>query len=89
MTNRSSPTRWRKHETRMQTHGFSFEVEATPMEVWKALHPRLPSMPEGEHFVIEHGEVRIHGRDERLAVKSFAEGTEFLHRLVKALAAGD
>jgi acetylornithine deacetylase/succinyl-diaminopimelate desuccinylase-like protein len=38
---------------------------------------------------IEHGEVRIHGRDERLAVKSFAEGTEFLHRLVKALAAGD
>ena len=43
----------------MQTHGFSFEVEATPMEVWKALHPRLPSMPEGEHFVIEHGDVRI------------------------------
>ena len=43
----------------MQEHGFSFEVEATPMEVWKALHPRLPSMPEGEHFVIEHGDVRI------------------------------
>ena len=38
---------------------------------------------------LEHGEVRIHGRDERLAVKSFVEGTEFLHRLVKALAAGD
>ncbi|HRA23732.1 MAG TPA: M20/M25/M40 family metallo-hydrolase [Usitatibacteraceae bacterium] len=38
---------------------------------------------------IEHGEVRIHGRDERLAVKSFVEGTEFLHRLVKALAAGE
>ena len=36
---------------------------------------------------IEHGEVRIHGRDERLAVKSFVEGTEFLHRLGKALAA--
>ena len=43
----------------MQEHGFSFEVEATPMEVWKALHPRLPVMPSGEHFVIEHGDVRI------------------------------
>ena len=38
---------------------------------------------------LEHGEMRIHGRDERLAVKSFVEGTEFLHRLVKALAAGE
>lgn len=38
---------------------------------------------------LEHGEVRIHGRDERLAVKSFVEGTEFLHRLVKALVAGE
>ena len=43
----------------MQEHGFSFEVEATPMEVWKALHPRLPAMPAGERFVIEHGDVRI------------------------------
>ena len=43
----------------MQEHGFSFEVEATPMEVWKALHPRLPTMPSGERFVIEHGDVRI------------------------------
>ena len=31
----------------MQEHGFSFEVDATPMEVWKALHPRLPTMPAG------------------------------------------
>ncbi len=29
------------------------------MEVWKALHPRLPPMPPGERFVIEHGDVRI------------------------------
>ena len=43
----------------MQEHGFTFEVDATPMEVWKALHPRLPTMPPGEHFVIEHGDVRI------------------------------
>jgi hypothetical protein len=43
----------------VQEHGFSFEVEATPMEVWRALHPRLPTMPPGERFVIEHGDVRI------------------------------
>ncbi len=43
----------------MQEHGFSFEIEATPEEVWKALHPRLPQMPPGERFVINHGEVRI------------------------------
>ena len=43
----------------MKEHGFSFEVEATPEEVWKALHPRLPAMPSGERFVMEHGDVRI------------------------------
>lgn len=43
----------------MQEHEFSFEIEATPEEVWKALHPRLPQMPPGEHQVIEHGDVRI------------------------------
>jgi acetylornithine deacetylase/succinyl-diaminopimelate desuccinylase-like protein len=30
---------------------------------------------------------RAHGRDERIAVRSFFEGQEFLYRLVKALAA--
>jgi hypothetical protein len=43
----------------MREHGFSFEIEASPMEVWKALHPRLPATPAGERFVIEHGDVRI------------------------------
>ncbi len=43
----------------MREHGFSFEVDATPMEVWKALHPRIPATPAGEPFVIEHGDVRI------------------------------
>jgi hypothetical protein len=43
----------------MQEHEFSFEVDATPEEVWKALHPRLPVIPPGERFVIEHGDVRI------------------------------
>jgi hypothetical protein len=37
----------------VQSHEFSFEVEATPDEVWRALHPRL------ERGVIEHGTVRI------------------------------
>jgi acetylornithine deacetylase/succinyl-diaminopimelate desuccinylase-like protein len=31
-------------------------------------------------------DVRMHGRDERLLVKSFDEGREFLYRLVKAVA---
>lgn len=37
----------------MREHTFSFEVDATPEEVWKALHPRL------QRGVIEHGDVRI------------------------------
>lgn len=43
----------------LREHGFSFEVDASPEEVWRALHPRLPPMPPGEHQVIEHGGVRI------------------------------
>jgi acetylornithine deacetylase/succinyl-diaminopimelate desuccinylase-like protein len=34
---------------------------------------------------LELGENRLHGRDERLGVKSFYEGSEFLYRLVHAL----
>ncbi len=37
----------------VQEHEFRFEVEATPDEVWRALHPRLG------RGVIEHGGVRI------------------------------
>lgn len=33
-------------------------------------------------------DVRSHGKDERVAVKSFYEGTEYLYQLVKALAGG-
>jgi len=43
----------------MQSHEFSFEIEASPEEVWRALHPRLPAAVAGEPFVIEHGDVRI------------------------------
>jgi acetylornithine deacetylase/succinyl-diaminopimelate desuccinylase-like protein len=34
---------------------------------------------------VEYGEIRIHGRDERVLIKSFFDGSEFLYRLVKAL----
>jgi len=33
-------------------------------------------------------DVRVHGRDERVLVKSFFEGEEYLYRLVKALSGG-
>jgi len=34
------------------------------------------------------GESRAHGRDERVPVKSFFTGNEYLYRLVKLLAGG-
>ncbi len=37
----------------MQRHEFSFDVDGTPDEVWRALHPKLG------RTVIEHGDVRI------------------------------
>jgi hypothetical protein len=43
----------------MQKHTFSFEVDATPEEVWRALHPKPRPTKPGEHRVIEHGGVRI------------------------------
>lgn len=43
----------------MREHTFSFEIEATPEEVWRALHPRPRPTTPGEHRVIEHGHVRI------------------------------
>jgi acetylornithine deacetylase/succinyl-diaminopimelate desuccinylase-like protein len=39
-------------------------------------------------MAIEVGESRIHGKDERVPVKSFYEGNEYLYRLVKLLAGG-
>jgi acetylornithine deacetylase/succinyl-diaminopimelate desuccinylase-like protein len=38
---------------------------------------------------VEFGENRTHGRDERVAVRSFFDSNVFLYRLAKALAAGD
>jgi hypothetical protein len=44
----------------MREHHYSFEVDATPEEVWAVLHPtpREPATP-GRPRVIVHGEVRI------------------------------
>jgi len=36
-------------------------------------------------FFEDLNDMRAHGRDERLGVKQFYEGREFLYRLVKAL----
>ena len=38
---------------------------------------------------VESGENRLHGRDERISVKAFQEGTEFLDRLMRALGDGE
>jgi hypothetical protein len=43
----------------MREHTFSFEVDATPDEVWRALHPPPRATVPGEQRVIEHGDVRI------------------------------
>ena len=52
----------------MREHTYSFEVDATPEEVWRVLHPRVKRRESGEPRVIEHGEVRIeivHEGDEK------------------------
>jgi acetylornithine deacetylase/succinyl-diaminopimelate desuccinylase-like protein len=39
-------------------------------------------------LAMEVDDVRSHGRDERVPVKSFYEGQDYLYRLVKLLAGG-
>jgi acetylornithine deacetylase/succinyl-diaminopimelate desuccinylase-like protein len=39
-------------------------------------------------FFMDRDDVRAHGRDERMPVRSFYEGQTFLYELVKALASG-
>ncbi len=43
----------------MQVHEYSFVVDATPTEIWSAMHPPRKELPAGEIQVIEHGPVRI------------------------------
>ena len=40
-------------------------------------------------FFMDRDDVRFHGRDERMGVKEFYEGHQFLYLLVKALAKGE
>jgi acetylornithine deacetylase/succinyl-diaminopimelate desuccinylase-like protein len=48
-------------------------------------HLRNAGIPTYGHSGVASDEVRAHGKDERVAVKSFLESTEYLYRLVKRL----
>jgi acetylornithine deacetylase/succinyl-diaminopimelate desuccinylase-like protein len=54
-------------------------------------HLRSAGIPTYGHsgMASDVNENRAHGRDERVPVKSFYEGTEYLYRLVKVLAGGN
>jgi hypothetical protein len=43
----------------MREHSYSFEINASPDEVWRALHPSVRNRTPGRPRVIEHGGVRI------------------------------
>jgi len=43
----------------MQEHTYSFEVDATPEEIWGVLHAKPRPRADGERRVIVHGDVRI------------------------------
>jgi acetylornithine deacetylase/succinyl-diaminopimelate desuccinylase-like protein len=51
-------------------------------------HLRKAGIPTYGHSGLASDEVRAHGQDERILVKSFFEGTEYLYRLVKRLSEG-
>ena len=51
-------------------------------------HLRGAGIPTFGHSGLPQSEVRAHGKDERIPVKSFFEGGEYLYRLVKRLAGG-
>ena len=43
----------------MRLHSFTFDVDASREEVWRALHPPPRPRKTGERRVIDHGDVRI------------------------------
>jgi acetylornithine deacetylase/succinyl-diaminopimelate desuccinylase-like protein len=78
-------------------------IEKVTNELWPGTTPTIPAMSPGatdgsylhnagiptygtSGLAIE--ETRAHGKDERVPVKSFFEGREYLNRLVKILAGG-
>src|SRR5205085_10293771 len=66
-------------------------VPTVPMMVMGAtdgLYLRVAGIPTYgvQGFFYDRDDIRFHGRDERLAVRSFYEGQQFLYELVKRLA---
>jgi acetylornithine deacetylase/succinyl-diaminopimelate desuccinylase-like protein len=47
---------------------------------------RPASRPTAQGIFFDTSDIRFHGRDERVGVREFYEGQEFLYRLVKELA---
>jgi hypothetical protein len=43
----------------MVDHSYTFEVDASPVEAFRAIHPRHRPNPDGSRRVLEHGDVRI------------------------------
>ena len=65
-------------------------VPAVPIMVMGAtdgLYLRAAGIPTYgvQGFFMDRDDIRFHGRDERMSVKSFYEGQTFLYELVKAL----
>jgi acetylornithine deacetylase/succinyl-diaminopimelate desuccinylase-like protein len=68
-------------------------VPAVPMMVMGAtdgMYLRLKGIPTYgvQGFFLGEDDIRFHGRDERMPVRSFYEGQTFLYQLVKVLAGG-
>jgi len=51
-------------------------------------HLRSAGIPTFGHTGLPQSEVRAHGKDQRIPLKSFFEGGEYLYHLVKRLAGG-
>jgi acetylornithine deacetylase/succinyl-diaminopimelate desuccinylase-like protein len=49
---------------------------------------RNAGIPTYGHTGLASGEARAHGKDERVAVKSFFDSTKYLHRLIRRLSGG-
>jgi acetylornithine deacetylase/succinyl-diaminopimelate desuccinylase-like protein len=79
-------------------------IEKTSTEFWPGVPvvPIMPGRPDGlflrnagiptyghSGLASDVDDVRAHGKDERVAVKSFREGSEYLYRLVKRLSGGN
>jgi acetylornithine deacetylase/succinyl-diaminopimelate desuccinylase-like protein len=79
--------------------GLLSEIEKTAAEFWPGVpvvstmtpgstdgrHLRNAGIPTYGHSGVASEEERAHGKDERVAVKSFLDSTEYLYRLVKRL----